>query len=65
MEEARKIVTEMLQRQPDYTLTTERLRPFKNPEVLRSLIADLQAAGLKDREKPFVVIPALPQEGAA
>jgi len=48
LEEARRVVAEMLKRQPDYRLATERLRPFKNTEVLQSFIADLQTAGLTD-----------------
>ena len=48
LDDARRVVAQMLKLQPDYSLGTERLRPFKNPAVLQSFIADLQEAGLKD-----------------
>jgi adenylate cyclase len=48
MEDARRVVAEMLKVQPDYTLATDRLRPFKDPQILQSFIADLQEAGLSD-----------------
>ncbi|HTO62197.1 MAG TPA: adenylate/guanylate cyclase domain-containing protein [Bradyrhizobium sp.] len=48
MEEAKNLAAEMLKRQPNYRLATERLRPFKDPKVLQGFIADLQRAGLTD-----------------
>jgi hypothetical protein len=48
MEEARIVAADMMKRQPDYRLGTERLRPFKDPDVLQRFIADLQKAGLTD-----------------
>jgi len=48
MEEAKSVAAEMLKRQPDYRLATERLRPFKDLKVLQRFIADLQEAGLKE-----------------
>jgi adenylate cyclase len=47
-EDARRVVAQMLQLQPDYRLATDRLRPFKDPAVLQSFIADLKEAGLRD-----------------
>lgn len=48
LDEAKAVAAEMLQRQPDYRVATEQLRPFKDPEVLRRFIADLRRAGLPD-----------------
>lgn len=48
MEEAKSVVAEMLKHQPDYRLSTERLRPFKDPKVLQRFITDLREAGLPD-----------------
>jgi adenylate cyclase len=47
-EDARRVVADMLELQPDYRLATDRLRPFKDPGVLQSFIADLKEAGLRD-----------------
>jgi tetratricopeptide (TPR) repeat protein len=48
LDEARAVVREILRDQPDYQLASENVRPYKNPELLRSLLADLRLAGLPD-----------------
>lgn len=46
MAEARALAVDMMKLQPNYSVATERLRPFKDPAVLDNLIADLRLAGL-------------------
>jgi adenylate cyclase len=48
LDEARSLAAEMMKRQPNYRLATERLRPFKDPDVLQRFIADLKETGLPD-----------------
>lgn len=48
MDEARLVAHEVLRRQPNYRLSAESIRPFKDPKVLESFIADLRRAGLPD-----------------
>lgn len=48
MEEARSLARDLMQQRPEYRLSDEQIRPFKDRNVLEAFIADLRCAGLPD-----------------
>jgi adenylate cyclase len=48
MGDAQSVAREVLRRQPDYRVSAESIRPFKDGKVLEAFISDLRRAGLPD-----------------